>query len=327
MANDTLKQLLQILSDGEFHSGSDIGDKLQMTRAGVWKVVKQAEALGFHIKGVNRLGYQLQDGVSLLSTKAIQKYLTPTIKKQIACLEVFDSIDSTNNYLLQRIYEHSKIPRVVTAEQQANGRGRRGRKWHSPYAQNIYLSMLWSFDFNPSQLQGLSLAIGVATFKVLEKLSLPPHIYLKWPNDIYWKNKKLAGVLIETLGEFNNSMQIIIGIGLNVNMPATESLKISKKTTSLYQITKIIHDRNQLIAALINETLPCLKQLREQGIKPFLNFWKKHDMLIGKNVKLRYATKNVAGKVLGIDTHGNLKVQLNKHKTLSVCAGEVSLEI
>lgn len=323
---DKLKTLLTILSDGEFHSGEAIGNELNITRAGVWKLVRQAKNTGFSIQGISRQGYKLMQPISFLSAKKINSFLSDECKSNLKCLEIFNEIDSTNTYLLQRIYEFSKIPRACLSELQTQGRGRRGRLWHSPYAQNIYLSLLWKFDPSKTDFQGLSLVIALAVANVLEKLNLPHEIKLKWPNDIFIAEKKLSGILIETRGEMHDGAQVVIGVGINVNMTTRSAHKINQPWISLFQLLKKTVDRNKLAADLIHEIMAYLKKFNTHGFTPFKKAWEKYDMTYGLAVKIECHDNIISGVARGIDDAGRLQIETNENNKIAINVGDVSWE-
>ena len=320
------KQLLEILLDNEFHSGEQIGQQLKMSRAGVWKLVQSLQTLGFEIQGISRRGYQLTQQLSFLSLSEIKNNLTPSSLKLFKTIELFDEIDSTNTYLMQRMYEFTKIPRVCLAEQQTFGRGRRERPWHSPYAQNIYLSILWRLE-SQHELHALPLIICLAIVKVLEKISLPDKPQLKWPNDVYYQGKKLAGVLIETHSEVNETTQIVIGIGLNVNMQNASKKVINQAWTSLTQIFNKNIDRNYVVAQLIEATVLYLEIYRQHGFSYFKDLWNKYDLCYKKISRIQCHDLQLEGIAEGVDQNGKLQISISKNKKINVGVGEIASSI
>ena len=163
----SLQNLLRALSDGEFHSGDQLGEASGVSRTAIWKQLKKVEELGVPLESIKGKGYRIVGGLDLLDKEAIQCALTsPCLITQLA---VFSVIDSTNAQAMKWALDGDKTGYVCTAEQQTAGRGRRGRKWVSPYGSNIYLSVVWQFSGGASALEGLSLAIGVAVVSALAK--------------------------------------------------------------------------------------------------------------------------------------------------------------
>ncbi|MDH5371203.1 MAG: biotin--[acetyl-CoA-carboxylase] ligase, partial [Gammaproteobacteria bacterium] len=213
------------------------------------------------------------------------------------------------------------------AEQQSNGQGRRGRTWVSPFACNLYLSLLWRFPFGPAQLGCLSLFIAVAIIRVLNKIGVSD-AGVKWPNDIYWQNKKLAGILLEMRGEATGPSAVVIGIGLNLN----QSIKMNKT-----DVTKAINqpwvdletiigekiDRNYFSALVITSLFDVLNAVPEKQ-KDLLKEWQSMDVLKGEEVDVHFPDKVIHGKALGINQDGALKV-LHENKELICHSGDVSI--
>ena len=138
-----------------------------------------------------------------------EKILSQLDDGSVAVLPV---IDSTNQYLLDRIGE-LKSGDACVAEYQHAGRGRRGRKWFSPFGANLYLSMFWRLEQGPAAAIGLSLVIGIVMAEVLRKLGADK-VRVKWPNDLYLQDRKLAGILVELTGKTGDAAQIVIGAGI-----------------------------------------------------------------------------------------------------------------
>lgn len=183
------KLLLQLLSDGEFHSGTELAEHLEISRSAIWKQMNALEEQGIAIIAVNGKGYRLPIPMELLDKTRILQLLPASTRQKISVLETHDQIDSTNGYLSALSQEQSENSGVVClAEHQIAGKGRRGRQWVSPFGRNIYLSFLWQFQEGPVSLSGLSLALGVAVIRAL-KIHNVNDVGLKWPNDIYWQQK------------------------------------------------------------------------------------------------------------------------------------------
>jgi len=194
--------------------------------------------------------------IDYLNKNTIIKYLSAT---QFIELEILQSIDSTNNYLLSKIKDKQPLPpgSVVLAEQQTKGKGRYGRSWVSPYADNIYLSYYWQSRQTRADLANLSLVIGVAVISALAKLGSANYL-MKWPNDIVVQNKKLAGILIETMQITKGLVELVIGIGVNVKNIATVSDIITQPVIDLETVLGHVVSRNQLAGYIISAIKSCL---------------------------------------------------------------------
>lgn len=318
LLNQTLVELTHLLSDGNCHNGDTLGEKLNITRSAVWKAIKKLQQYGVKITAIKNQGYQLTEPLILLNKKEISKNLTKKIE-----LEIFESIDSTNLYLKK--FFGTNYPRVCLAEQQTAGKGRLTRNWHSPFAENIYLSCYYFFKKDISALSGLSLLVGLIIAKVLRTYQVSHPIQVKWPNDIIVDHKKIAGILIELQAESHGMCSAIIGIGINVNMLQDKQKKIQQPWASLRQLTQTYIDRNALSVTLINELLLALNKFEQESFASFLPDWHAVDYLLGKSITLQSLQHKTIGKVKGVDQHGHLLLQLTDGSTRPFSSGDTTI--
>ncbi len=213
-------KLIALLANGEFHSGEQLGETLGMSRAAINKHIQTLRDWGVDVFTVPGKGYSLPEPIQLLNAKQILGQLDGG---SVAVLPV---IDSTNQYLLDRIGE-LKSGDACIAEYQQAGRGRRGRKWFSPFGANLYLSMFWRLEQGPAAAIGLSLVIGIVMAEVLRKLGADK-VRVKWPNDLYLQDRKLAGILVELTGKTGDAAQIVIGAGINMAMRRVEESVVNQ---------------------------------------------------------------------------------------------------
>jgi BirA family biotin operon repressor/biotin-[acetyl-CoA-carboxylase] ligase len=257
-----MKPLLELLADGEFHSGEDIGFALGVSRSAVWKMIKRLSELQVELHAVTGRGYQIPGGLELLDSDAILAGLQAEAKRALNRLIVLESTVSTNQYLLDLKQTSSGI--ACLAEHQTNGRGRRARAWVSPYGANIYFSLLWNFPGGATDLTGLSLAVGVMVAEALRDYGLH-EISLKWPNDILYRQHKLGGILLEMVGNIEGPCQVVIGIGLNVSMSRTLATGIEQAWTDIRSIIGQKPARNRLVSLLLNQLLIQLPVFEKEG--------------------------------------------------------------
>jgi BirA family biotin operon repressor/biotin-[acetyl-CoA-carboxylase] ligase len=215
---------------------------------------------------------------------------------------------------------------VCLAEMQSGGRGRRGRQWVSPFASNVYCSIKWQYDIDPVSLSGLSLALGVGLMRVLSATGCD-HIGLKWPNDIYWNDKKMAGILLELSGDVNGPCQVVAGMGVNVRMPSTVQSDIDQPWTDLYSILGThTPGRNTLAAALISEWIDILQCYPQQGFCHYQQEWNNWDIAAGRQVTLSSSTNEIKGIAQGVNNEGALLLDTD-NGTKTYHAGEISLRM
>jgi len=318
-------KLLRLLADGHFHSGRELGVTLGITRGAVWKHLKGLSNLKIDIHAVSGRGYQLAQPIDLLSSERILSSITDDTKKLLADLEIFDEVDSTNSYLMQKAFPECPSGYLCMAESQRAGRGRHGKRWVSPYASNIYLSVLWNFPMGPDSLAGLGLAVGVGIIRALNETGISD-AGLKWPNDVIWNGAKLAGILLEMTGTSSSNCRVVIGVGLNVDMSAAVSEEIDQPWTDLNSILGKSLSRNDISAALIQHVLQVLTAFEKQGLSPFLDEWRRHDIVTGKKVTIQLPGSQLSGIGQGIDDNGAIIIENDNHLH-RFYSGEVSLRV
>ena len=317
--------LVKILADGKYHSGTDLGLEFGISRAAIGKNIQKIEQnYNLEVFAVKGKGYRLQQALELLDENIIRQKLRDQSSKQLSQLEIFFDIDSTNRYLNNKSIEGASSGYLVLAEQQTKGTGRRGRSWLSPFGSNLYLSLLWRFQYGAAQLGCLSLFIAVAIVRALQKAGVKG-AGVKWPNDIYWKNKKLAGILLEMRGELTGPSAVVIGIGLNISMPSSsiETKNIDQPWIDLQTILGKKVDRNEFTALVIDALFAVLNEIPDEQNK-LLEEWQQMDILKGQNIEVTFADKIISGKALGINRDGALLVR-HDGKDLVCHSGDVSI--
>lgn len=313
----SLVKLAMLLSDGEYHDGTALGKKLGITRSAIWKSLQKLQQYGVPIKSIKGKGYSLAEPLILLNSSAIKQ----AIHDKAISLEIFETISSTNDYL--KAFWGSKKVHVCISELQIAGKGRLHREWHSPFAQNIYFSCLYSFHKDIHELAGLSLIVSLAIIHSLKAFKL--NAMVKWPNDILCIDKKLSGSLIEVQAESHGVSSAIIGIGINVNMLEDPSVKISQPWVSLRELTQHYIDRNEIVSALINSLMDYLTRFSEQGLRAFIDEWASVDYLLNKKITLKNLDKTIEGTASGIDAHGNLLLKLPDQSIKAFSSGDTTI--
>lgn len=319
-----LPKLLQSLGDGQYHSGEALGEILGVSRTAVWKHLKKLEPLGLVITSVKGKGYCLEGGLELLDEARIRSGLMDTSAPLLRELALFLTLDSTNTTAMQSSIGSGY---VCLAEQQLAGRGRRGRDWVSPFGRNIYLSAVWHFEGGVAALEGLSLAVGVAVVEALADLGLSG-AQLKWPNDILFQGRKLAGILLEMSGDVSGACKVVVGVGLNVSMPSEVAEAIDQPWCDIARLASSMGveglSRNQLVAALLNRLLPLLASYQSRGFVHYLPSWQVLDAFAGAEVELRSGNRVESGVAEGVTVDGALRLRVGD-EIKAFSGGEVSL--
>jgi len=319
--------LLDILSDGRFHSGEMLATQLGgVSRTAIWKGIRVLQTFGLEIHAVRGRGYRLAEPLELLAADRIQAALADSARSWVSGIEVHERLDSTNTHLLHRAQDGLPGGWVCLAEYQSAGRGRRGRAWVSPFAANLYLSLLWRFTLEAALLSGLSLAVGVALLRTLTGMGIS-ELGLKWPNDVLWRRHKLAGVLLEFGGESSGPCHIVAGIGLNVAMPRNAECTIDQPWVDLRSIVGPGQlSRNRLAARLISELVNAFIQFEQAGFAPFREDWARYDLARDRPVTLQLPTTTLSGIARGVDATGALLLE-TATGIRPFLGGEISLRL
>lgn len=253
----------------------------------------------------------------LLDATVILSALSPQNIAALGDLFVLASVDSTNQYLLQHAHELPSLS-VCLAECQTAGRGRRGRQWQSPGG-NICLSLLQHYAEPVTALAGLSIAVGIKLAQTLEQLSIPD-IGLKWPNDLFWHNRKLGGILVESK-VMPGQCSVVIGIGINYALPC--SMPVGQPWVDLATIKPTI-TRNALIGKILNALIPMVTHFPQMGLQTDTLVWPKYNVYTGQSVRIQCHGTEICGIDIGIDNTGALLL-LCDGEIKTFHAGEVSL--
>lgn len=308
--------LLAILADGEFHSGEQLGEQLGISRAAVSKHVAALKALGLDVYSLTGRGHRLALPLALYDQALLQSALP------MAPVHVFPVIDSTNQFLLERVGQ-LQSGSLCLAECQTAGRGRRGKPWVSPFGCQLIISLYWRLEQGMAAVMGLSLAVGVAVVDALESLGYHG-VQLKWPNDIYYEGRKLAGILVEMSGSAGSLCHLVIGVGINLAMPDREAEKIDQAWAELRELSRDPVDRNQLAVSVGRSLQETMLRFERDGLAPFVERWNQLDSFSGRPVKLLMGEREVFGIARGIDDRGALRLETEQGMALFV-GGEVSL--
>jgi BirA family biotin operon repressor/biotin-[acetyl-CoA-carboxylase] ligase len=254
-----------------------------------------------------------------LSADEIRQHLDVADSVGLRDIHIFPELDSTNRWALQ----HGQCGDVCLAEQQTAGRGRRGRQWESPAGVNLYFSLRWCFAQVPTHLPMLSLVTGVAVAEALDDCAIHGH-GLKWPNDVYHAGKKLGGILLEAVGTLD---QVVIGIGLNVNMQPGTNPSIDQPWTSLRAVVGANLDRNQLVAAILKRLLPHLRAFPQLDMAQFQRDWQRWDILANSPVRVLSGNEVLEGVACGVDSQGQLRLALNDGLVKVFSSADVSVRM
>lgn len=321
-------RLVARLADGDVHSGPSLVRELGASRDQLKRAVQRLKALGVEIVALPWRGYRLPAPVELFDAARIVGALGREHRASIRRLEVLFEVDSTNSRLLAAPPPPLMFADVCLCEIQSAGRGRRGRLWVSPFGGSIAMSLGWTFPEGGRAKPALSLAVGVAIARALDRVGARG-VRLKWPNDIWLTDRKIGGVLIEVKTEAGRAAQVVIGIGLNLQLSPEVRRAIEAagvRVAALSDACPLPVSRNGLAAALLAELLSMLGGFEAEGFAPFRAEWLALDALCGRAARVLGADGGIAGIARGVDDDGALLLEGGgrMHRFVS---GEVSLRL
>jgi len=319
-------RLVESLADGDFHSGEGLAKMLGVSRAAIWKQMRKLDQFGLDVHAVRGRGYRLAAPFQPLDGDTIFRNMAPCIRQRIEVLDVLREVDSTSDFLKRKGPPPStRCVRVCLAEWQRAGRGRRGRRWISPYGANLYLSLACALNEGVLQSGGLSLAVAIAVHRTLRDAGVGG-LGLKWPNDIFFQGRKLAGILLDVSGESGGNYHVIIGVGINLRMPETASVNIDQPWADLSK-QGLERQRNQLAGKLLESLIENIDSFTGKGLAAFADEWRRHDITHGRQVRLHTGQReSVSGVARGVDAHGALLIERDG-EVRAFHAGEVSVRL
>lgn len=335
----TKEHVLKLLEEykGQTISGSKIAKELQISRAAVWKAIEDLRQNGYNIQASTNKGYSLPSESDLLSTQGILSHLkNKDLGKDIL---TYKSLESTNQTIKKLAADGACHNTVVVSEMQTNGRGRLGRSFYSPKGSGIYMSIL----LKPSKTEQttypsilITTAASVAVCRAIEEVT-GKQIKIKWVNDLYYKNKKICGILTEGITNFETSAieSIILGIGINFSFPTEEfPTELSEIFGSLFnrkedllnceksKQTQIIPSKNALIASILDHLFEIQPQLNDGS---FLKEYKQRSCVLGKRITVLSPSEAIPALAIDINETGGLIVQLSDGSKKTLQSGEISI--
>lgn len=306
-------------------AGTELSQKLGISRAAVWAHIRELRALGYEIEASPHLGYRLLNVPDVLHSDHLLSSLgrTKVIGRDI---RVFEETTSTNDIVEKLARDGVREGAVVFAESQTKGRGRLGRKWISPPRKGLWFSILLRPQIHPMAVTQLTIAAATALFRAIRaQTGLKPEI--KWPNDILIRGKKTAGILTELSAELDEVKHVILGIGVDVNLGATELPADLRKIATSLKIESGAHqNRAALAVKILHELDHDYERVCSGKFEAVANEWEEHCSTMGHRVVIQVGDRKVQGCAESLDTDGALLVRTQHGHLERVIGGDVSLE-
>jgi BirA family biotin operon repressor/biotin-[acetyl-CoA-carboxylase] ligase len=316
MQHNLVFKVLDVLSDGKFHSGESIAKTFDISRVSIWNAIKKAEEFGVEIYSVRGRGYKLIQPIMLLKKPSIEQVMGEI--HHWFNLEIFDVMDSTNSYLMEKASLGHPHASVAATHIQTKGRGRRGRSWQSALGESLTFSLLWRFNGGAATLSGLSLAVGVAIIRSLHRFGVLS-AQLKWPNDVLSNGAKLSGILVEGSILPDGTFGAVIGCGINVS---SHPLDTPYPATDLAEqgLWITVEDLFAALAQSFRTNLDCFD--KGNGFSYIRSRWIEHARGIGGPISVRQANDVIEGTFHGLDDQGKLLLAQDG-KVTAIIAGDV----
>ena len=314
MAPSTKQALLQALSaaEGSYISGQQLAEQLGVSRAAVHKAAAALSAQGYTLEAVSRRGYRLVGG-DPFCVEAAGDYPAP--------IHLYDRLESSNQTAKRLALSGAPHGTLVLTGQQSAGRGRMGRKFESPAGQGIYLSLLLRADIPAADAQTVTVSAAVAVCRAVKALC-GLELSIKWVNDLYYRGKKVCGILTEAGADLESGRLewLVVGIGLNLTTPPEAfPAELRRLAGSLFPGGPAPVSRVTLAAAIARELLTlcpafdCLEEYRTRCFVP------------GHWVTVCTGRETYAALALSIDDAGRLVVRRENGREEALQHGEVSI--
>ncbi len=316
----TKDKVFTLLCGGAFISGQEIGDKLGISRAAVWKAINSLKADGHQIESVTNRGYRLTKSLEKLSKSEILTHFSGNAPEMMVLAEV----DSTNTVAKQLAEQGAPHGPLVIADCQTGGRGRLGRSFASPSGVGVYFSAILRPEVEPGRLMHLTAVAAVAAREaILAACGAAPGI--KWTNDLIFGTKKVAGILTEMSLEAESGRvnYAIVGIGINCNQGEFPA-EIAEVATSIFLETGEKVDRNLLAAELGKQILDGFATMFTEKAA-WMARYRTHCMTVGREIRVVRGNQERFGRAISIDDDGGLLVEYQDGETATVNSGEVSV--
>jgi BirA family biotin operon repressor/biotin-[acetyl-CoA-carboxylase] ligase len=306
-------------------SGADLSRKLAVSRAAIWARIQGLRELGYDIEAGPHLGYRLVSAPDLLHADDLLSRLgtTRVIGRDI---RVFERTTSTNDIVARLGRDGIREGAVVFAESQSRGRGRLGRAWISPARKGLWFSILLRPDLSPQSATQLTVAAATALARAIaQQTALAPDI--KWPNDILIRGKKTAGILTELTAELDHVNEVVLGIGVDVNLDAADLPRDLRKTATSLKIESGQEvDRAELAVAILRELDGDYDRIRRGQFELVAAEWRQRCGTLGRQVTIHIGDRVIRGRAESLDAEGALLLRTQHGRLERIIGGDVTME-
>ena len=316
------------LSEGDFVPGSVLTEKLGFSRQALFKHISALREEGLEITSVPQKGYMIKN---LIETDRMSQTLIDFLLRDETLFNksiYFPTITSTQHAIKRLAQQDAPEGIVAVADEQTEGRGRRGRFWHAPASKNLLFSVLIRPQLRPGDVQLLNLAAGLAVRSVL-KDQYKVDARLKWPNDILVNGRKLCGILSEAAGEPDRIYYAVTGIGLNANFTEEDMGEDVKNIATSIKIEKgHTVPRPLLLSQILHSFSSYILDLKKMdGKEKLLSSYRKECDTIGREISVMQDEEKFTGTALGITEQGALIVKVGEVEKIFAAADVTHLRM
>ncbi len=321
MLDEKILNVLRLNRDS-YVSGEDLCKLAGISRAAIWKHIEKLREEGYDIEALPHLGYKLVSiPDSLIASEIKWKLKTKVFGRSVIS---YRRVNSTNIIAYELAEKGMKEGAVILADEQVKGKGRHGRHWSSPSKGGIYMSCILRPSIAPNEISRITLLAAVAVAQAIRDVA-SLDVTIKWPNDIMIDQKKICGILTEMKAEQDSVDFIVLGIGINVNIPLKQLPKCatSIKEELASRGEKINLSRVDLAKKVLEKLEEYYNIMKSEGFGPIIEIWKDLSVMIGSRVKVSIHGKAFEGLAHDIDPDGALVVRTESGLLKKVSSGDV----
>lgn len=319
------ERILQILLEHQeqFISGEQLSSRLHCSRTAIWKHIRQLRKQGYEFDAVPRLGYRLIKIPDKLDVGQFTKLLkTEVMGRQV---HLYETIDSTQIAAREWFSKGEGEGALILAEQQTSGRGRMGRKWHSPAGKGLWMSLILTPRISLQFAPQLTLLTAVALCRTINRMYRVP-IGIKWPNDLLIKGKKVSGILLESHAEDDRLQYVVAGVGISANLGEADfSEDLKGIATSLLLETGKPVNREELLAEFMYEFEQLYHLYHQRGFAPIRTLWEALSISIGRLIRIQTHNGWISGKAEAVDEMGALIILQEDGTQTKLYAGDITV--
>ena len=261
-----------------------------------------------------------------LDANLIREFSRTSQRDRIAHIKVFAEIDSTHSYLIQMPPPAPGKSNIAVTTNQTAGRGRLGKAWVAPPDSGLALSVAYTFGSNPENLPALTLSLGLAAIAALHELGASG-VELKWPNDLVALDGKLGGILTEVQQQSADSVTVVTGIGINVDLPGELDFGLdtdwARRVVDIRSITQSVPDFDQLTGTLVAHLLDAFAEFEADGFSAAASRWRQYDWLLSRDITVDTGAEQISGIGAGIADDGALLIDTAQSGIRRITAGTI----